>query len=131
MKIYISGPITGTKDYMKRFQRVEETLKAEGHTVINPAKVNAGLPEGTIHKEYMKLSLCMLDMCEVIFMMKGWEESKGAGMEFEYATLNKMTIIFEGGRSWRENQGRRDVGSFLREQDRKFESVMEAAFSVL
>lgn len=131
MKIYISGPITGTKNYMERFKRAEETLKAEGHTVINPAKVNAELPEGTTHKEYMKISLCMLDMCEAVFMLKGWEESKGAGMEFEYATLNKITIIFEGGRSWPENQDRQNAENFLIENDRKLRSVMEAVFSVL
>lgn len=38
MKIYISGPITGTRYYMERFRKAEEKLTAAGHTVYNPAK---------------------------------------------------------------------------------------------
>ena len=43
--IYISGPITGTSDYMKRFEKAEKELTENGYSVINPAKVNAMLPE--------------------------------------------------------------------------------------
>ena len=39
--IYISGPITGTSDYMKRFEKAEKELTENGYSVINPAKVNA------------------------------------------------------------------------------------------
>ena len=98
MKIYISGPITGIEKYMERFERVEKMLCAAGHTVINPAKVNAQLPKDTSHAEYMKTSLAMLEMCDAIFLLKGWEESKGCNMEFEYAYEHKHTIIFEDGR---------------------------------
>lgn len=97
MKIYISGPITGKRDYMKRFQSAEKQLKAEGHTVINPARVNAALPEGTTHAEYMKTSIVMLDMCDAIFMLDGWQQSKGCSIEFEYAYEHGITITFEGG----------------------------------
>ena len=95
MKIYISGPITGHKDYMSRFERMEKTLSDKGYTVINPAKVNAQLPAGTTHEEYMKTSLVMLGMCKAILMMKGWQDSKGCGIEFEHAYENGMMILFE------------------------------------
>lgn len=39
-KIYISGPITGTDNYMERFEKAENGLKALGVSVVNPAKVN-------------------------------------------------------------------------------------------
>ena len=35
--IYISGPITGTSDYMKRFEKAEKELTENGYSVINPA----------------------------------------------------------------------------------------------
>lgn len=38
MKIYISGKITGTTDYIKRFERAEKALS--NYIVINPDKVN-------------------------------------------------------------------------------------------
>lgn len=97
MKIYISGPITGTKGYEERFRIAEEALKAAGHTVINPARVNAELPEGTTHREYMSMSIAMLRMCDCIFMMQGWQESRGCNIEFEYAYKHGITITFEGG----------------------------------
>ena len=95
MKIYISGPITGTDDYMLRFAVAEERLQQEGHTVINPAKVSAGMPKQTSHEEYMKLAICMLDMCEAIFLMKNWNASEGATEEFMYAVDTGKVITFE------------------------------------
>lgn len=108
MKIYISGPITGTEDYMRRFAVAENRLTAEGHSVINPARVNAQLPETTTHEEYMKMSLCMMNMCDAVFMLKGWQDSKGANMEFEYARGTGMTIIFEGGKGCQEDHNRHE-----------------------
>lgn len=57
MKIYISGPITGTEDYKQRFRAAELELKERKHIPINPAKVNATLPaKHTSHEEYMRIS---------------------------------------------------------------------------
>ena len=53
MKLYLSGAITGTDDYMDRFSMAEKSLEAE-HTIINPAKVNAQLPSDTNYEDYMK-----------------------------------------------------------------------------
>lgn len=95
MKIYIAGPITGTDDYMLRFAAAEERLQQEGHVVVNPAKVSAGMPKETSHAEYMKLGLCMLDMCEGIFLMKNWNDSEGATEEFLRAVDTGKVITFE------------------------------------
>ena len=95
MKIYISGAITGTDDYMERFARAEKELTAKGYSVVNPAKVNAQLPEDTSYEEYMKMCFCMLDICEAIFMLKGWSKSCGSNREYWYAMGNCKTIICE------------------------------------
>lgn len=119
MKIYISGPITGTEGYLQRFAVAENELIASGHKVINPARVNAQLPESTTHEEYMKMSLCMMDMCDTVFMLKGWRDSKGANMEFEYARGTGMTIIFEGGKGCGENPNRQEPTSSHRKLGKK------------
>ena len=95
MKIYISGAITGTDDYMERFSKAEKELEEQGYSVVNPAKVNAQLPEDTSYEEYMKMSFCMLDMCDGICMLKDWEKSCGANRELGYAMAKNMIIMFE------------------------------------
>ena len=86
-KVYISGPITGTKDYLEKFEDIETALVLvhQGVEVINPAKVNSNLPESTTWEEYMRMSLCMLSMCDGIYMMEGWQQSRGANLEYAYA----------------------------------------------
>ena len=41
MKVYISGPITGTTDYMERFSEAQKHIESLGYSVINPALVNS------------------------------------------------------------------------------------------
>lgn len=94
-KIYISGPITGTNDYMERFAGRQLALEEEGYTVVNPAAVNAQLPENTAYEEYMQMAFLMLGMCDAIYMMKGWEQSCGAKREYEYACAKRKTVMYE------------------------------------
>lgn len=54
-----------------KYKAAEECLVDLGYTVVNPARVNAQLPEDTTHEEYMKTSIAMLDMCDIIFLMDG------------------------------------------------------------
>ena len=95
MKIYISGAITGTTDFMERFAKAEKELTENGYSVVNPAKVNAQLPEDTTYEEYMKMSLCMVDMCEAIYMLDGWNKSCGANREYGYAIAKDKIVMYE------------------------------------
>ena len=95
MRVYISGAITGTDDYMERFAKAEKELTDKGWSVVNPAKVNAQLPEDTNYEEYMKMCFCMLDMCGSICMLKDWEKSCGANRELGYSMAKKKTVFYE------------------------------------
>lgn len=95
MKVYISGAITGTDDYIERFATMEEHLISQGHTVINPAKVNANLPTDTTWEEYMRMSILMLSMCDTICMLKGWDKSRGANREYLWALDHNYSVMFE------------------------------------
>lgn len=107
MKIYISGPVTGIENHMEIFARAEEKLHAAGHIVVNPARVNAQLPKhATTHEEYMRTSFAMLSMCDAIFVLRGWKESKGCCMEVEYACQHEITITFEGGKDGKVKAGK-------------------------
>ena len=97
MKIYISGAITNNPNYKEDFERAEDYLnnKFPGIEIINPALVNSFLPKSTTHEEYMKMSFCMLDMADVVYMMEGWRKSCGACQEYGYATARNKKILFE------------------------------------
>lgn len=94
-RIYISGAITGTTDYLDRFEKAEKELTEKGYVVINPAKVNAMMPVETTYEEYMKMSMTMLDMCDYIYMLKGWQQSRGANREYGYALGTDKVIMIE------------------------------------
>ncbi len=77
--VYISGKITGTTDYMERFAAAEKALTEKGYEVINPAKTNATLPPTTPYEGYIKVSRALLSLCDEIYMLGGWQDSKGQG----------------------------------------------------
>lgn len=93
MLVYISGPITGTTDYIKRFWDAERKLRDAGHTVINMAKVSEALPAGLPHDTYMAAGMALLSKCEAICMLPGWVSSEGAGMEYDYARRTGMKVV--------------------------------------
>lgn len=97
-KIYIAGKITGTDDYMKRFDEAERFLNENGYEgrVINPAKVSAELPsESMEYRDYVDIGLAMLKTCDEIFMLDGWEESLGASLELQYALTMGYKVHYQ------------------------------------
>lgn len=95
MRIYISGAITNNPDYFADFTKAQMKLYKKGYSVINPALVAQALPETLEHEDYMHLDFALLDLCDCIYMLKGWEQSAGANREYGYALATGKTIIFE------------------------------------
>ena len=84
-RIYISGPITGTTDYKQRFEETEKKLKETfpDADIVNPVKITESLEHFT-HDEYLKVCIEALSCCNMIFLMRGWENSEGAKEELQY-----------------------------------------------
>ena len=93
-RVYISGPITGMENPERTFELAQGRLQAAGYQVINPFPLNQVIPDGT-HEEYMKACLPLMDLCEGIYMMDGWENSTGACREYGYALGKSMQVIYE------------------------------------
>lgn len=94
MRVYISGPITWVESYHENFKKAEKDLREKGYSVINPTAFDDKLPP-LEHEEYMKLDIALLDMCDAIYMLKGWEESCGANREYGYALAAGKQIMME------------------------------------
>lgn len=94
-KIYISGPISGhNPDIVKaRFDSVKKILEKNSFEPVSP--LENGLPDTATYDEHMLRDLEMLSECSAIYMLKGWEKSKGCKIEFAHAVANKISIIFE------------------------------------
>ncbi|AOT26997.1 nucleoside 2-deoxyribosyltransferase [Vibrio phage VaK] len=91
-KIYIAGPMTGLPEFNKpEFFKAEFKLRCDNYTVLNPAI----LPDGLQHHEYMEICLPMVRVSNAVYMLKGWEKSKGAVMEHEYAKDLGLEITYQ------------------------------------
>ena len=80
MKIYIAGKITGDKGYKAKFMEASKVLKALGHVVINPAV----LPQGLDERDYMRITLAMLEASDLAVFLPDYRESKGAVIEWAW-----------------------------------------------
>ena len=94
-RIYISGKITGTDDYISRFNKAEIEMINQGYEVVNPATMLDHLPTSTTHKEYMHVSYALLDICDGIYLTHGWQNSVGAVLEYDYALDKGLVILYE------------------------------------
>jgi hypothetical protein len=93
--IYISGAISGTDDYIERFKRAEEHFKFMEWAVINPAEVLNPLKDVLDYETMMDINFKLLDYADAIYMLKGWEQSRGANREFGFALGSCKEIIYQ------------------------------------
>lgn len=98
MKIYISGAITGTTDYVSRFAKAKWLMFQRGYNpkqVISPIDICFDIPDGSKWETYMKKCIHHLAICDRIFMMKGWDKSRGAKEEKRIAEMLGLEIEYE------------------------------------
>lgn len=95
MTVYIAGPITGIENYRNKFTEKEWELRGQGHTIFNPA----WNPPGLSHEAYMPIGYAMMDACDTVYFLKGWQQSKGAVLEYNYAIAKGMKLMFEEGKN--------------------------------
>lgn len=92
LKVYISGAITDNPHFKEDFAEAEEILKAYGFDVVNPAKEQY---ENWTWADYMKRDLKQLLDCDAIYLIKGFEKSKGSMLELRISKALKMKWITE------------------------------------
>lgn len=89
-KVYIAGPISGNiENYREEFAKAERVLEAEGYIVLNPAI----LPQGLRPADYMRISMAMLEAADYICLLKNWEQSDGAKLEYSFAVYTGKAAL--------------------------------------
>ena len=85
-RIYISGGITGIKNYRENFETAENYLLNQGFEVVNPVKISGPLSM----RDNLKELLC----CTHIYMLDKWWMSKGAIVELIVAKVCGLVVSY-------------------------------------
>lgn len=101
-KVYISGQISGLpiEEVKEKFSSVEAQLIAQGYEVVNPLK--NGLPWNAPWELHIAMDIVLLMGCDTIYLLTGWDNSRGATLEKNFAELTKKKIIYEAAPAYSE-----------------------------
>lgn len=82
-RVYIAGPMTGIDNYNR------EAFMAAASEIANTARLlpvhTAWLELGYDYEDYIRISLDLVGLCDVITALPGWENSIGAQREVRRA----------------------------------------------
>lgn len=92
-KVYISGAIAGhdLDERKAAFKAAERKLAELGYDPVNP--FDNGVPDDAHWREHMRADIAMLVQCDLIYMLRGWELSKGAKLEHDVATSCGIRVL--------------------------------------
>ena len=105
--IYCSGPMTGYKKANNpAFDRAAKRLRKKGFKVLSPPEEDLKkfkkIPENPTPEFWQKvLRRDLKDMlrCDSIHLLKGWEKSKGATLEYMLAKELGMKVVDRNGKA--------------------------------
>lgn len=89
MKVYISGKITGNKNWKEEFKIVEDILINKGYSVLSPRMITAPLD----YEDFMHIDFAMIDICDIVVFLGNASESLGSDRERKYAQAKNIKCI--------------------------------------
>ena len=112
-RLYLAGPVYGKPDSNREaFHAAEVLWQGMQYEVVNPLYVPPDEHEGPCSRRtydggqsdggpnhdascYMRTDLYALMTCQAVYMLDGWENSRGARTEWAVATALGLTITYE------------------------------------
>ena len=99
--VYISGPMSGLPYYnIDAFIDAEYALKAAGFVPFNPTWLVSAAQSGWEYKDLMVMDMAALSRCSYIYQLDGWENSKGACAEWEFAKSVGIKVVNKSWLDW-------------------------------
>ena len=97
--IYIAGPMSGLPDNnFSKFFYAEARLMSDGWDTINPSRFSGVFgeqPAGKMLDACCEAERAAIPHCDAIYLLKGWENSKGAKRELAVALQHNLEVIVE------------------------------------
>lgn len=94
MRLYLAGRMSGLlENNYPAFHAAAAELRAAGYEVLNPAETD--LPPDTPWLAFMAAGVTQLATCDGIALLPGWQDSKGARIEYhlaKHAGLPGLTV---------------------------------------
>jgi hypothetical protein len=92
-RIYVAGPMTGLPELnFPAFHAAAARLRDAGWEAVNPAE-NFGGRTDMPRETYLRADVILLAQCEAIALLPGWQESRGAKLEYLMARELGMAVI--------------------------------------
>ncbi|PSL06560.1 DUF4406 domain-containing protein [Cecembia rubra] len=90
--VYIAGPVSGRNPYDTAILFAEAGLELanDGFTIFDPL---AHVHPQCSWEEAMRIAIHMMMICDYIYLLPGWQESKGASWEREIALKVGIQIL--------------------------------------
>ena len=94
-RVYISGAIAhhDIKERKQAYAEAETVMRRLGFEPVKPFR--NGLPEDADWRQHMRVDNVLLLGCGYVYMLKGWELSKGAKLELDVASSCGIKVLFE------------------------------------
>ena len=103
MTVFISGKISGVKNWQKNFEKAENKAREaltqyEFVNIVSPIKISRMVDATKInpfYEDYVYACIQQLINCDAVFFQWNWIFSKGARLEHHVARVLGKLIIYE------------------------------------